>query len=69
MVASYLPDQLLRNLTPQPMTRDQQLEADEQLGAALAALSRGTGRVTRRARSWARHVAGTGQADRAFRNR
>ena len=48
MVASYFPDQMLRNLTPQRMSKAQQREADEQLGSAVAALSRATERLVGR---------------------
>jgi len=54
---SYQSDQLLRNLEPQQMTSAQQREMDAQLGAAVAVVTRGVGRVTRRVRTRARQAA------------
>ncbi len=66
MVASYLPDQMLRNLAPRQMTNAQQREADEQLGTVVAAFSRGTGRIVRRAKARAR-LGGAGTSSMSFR--
>jgi hypothetical protein len=69
---SYQSDQVLRNLEPQQMTSAQQREVDAQLGAAVAAVTRGVGRVTRRVRARARQAAvvvtvAAGQGARPFR--
>lgn len=64
---NYLPDQMLRNLEPRRLTNAQQREVDEQLGTVFAAISRLTGRVTRRVHAGPRHTAGAEQAARSFR--
>ncbi|HEX5189413.1 MAG TPA: hypothetical protein VFW16_07725 [Streptosporangiaceae bacterium] len=68
---SYQSDQVLRNLEPQQMTSAQQREVDAQLGAAVAAVTRRVGSVTRcvraRARQAAMVAAAVGQGARAFR--
>jgi hypothetical protein len=64
---TYLPDQMLRNLEPRRLTKAQQREADEHLGAAVAAISRRTGRVTRRLHAWARQIIMTDQRAGNFR--
>jgi hypothetical protein len=53
---NYLPDQMLRNMEPQRLTKAQQREVDEQLGAAAAVISRRTGQVTRRVQAWAQRT-------------
>ena len=64
---NYLPDQMLRNLEPQRLTRAQQGEVDEQLGTAFAAISRRTSRVTQRVRAWTRQAAMAKQPGGFFR--
>jgi len=60
MMTSYVPDQMLRNLSPQCLTTAQRREADEQLGATVAAVTRRTGRAIRRTHTWARQGRRTG---------
>jgi hypothetical protein len=67
MIASYLPDQMLRNLEPQRLTEAQQRQADEQLGATVAAITRRTGRVARCMQAWARQAAVLRRAAANFR--
>jgi len=67
MLMSYLPDQMLRNLAPPRLTQSEQRKVDEQLGTAVAGVTRRTNRVTRRVHQWARHASAPGQAARSFR--
>jgi Trp operon repressor len=67
MFMSYLPDQMLRNLAPQRLTQAEQRKVDEQLGTAVAVVTRGTSRVTRRVHAWARQSAAPRQATGSFR--
>jgi len=60
MMTSYVPDQMLRNLSPQCLTAAQRREEDEQLGATVAAVTRRTGRAVRRTHRWARQGRRTG---------
>jgi hypothetical protein len=64
---SYLPGQMLRNLAPQRLTEAQQREADAQIGATVAAITRRTGRVARRLQAWAREASVPRRATAAFR--
>jgi len=74
----YVPDQLTRYLTRQPISYAQQREVDEELGRAAAAISRPIRRIAARVQALAesrpaltfRKLAGAGpdrQADRYCR--
>jgi hypothetical protein len=67
VIMNYLSDQMLRNLEPQRLTKAQQREADEQLGAAVAAVSRRTSRVIRRLHAWALQTVMADRRARSFR--
>lgn len=67
MMTSYMPDQVLRNLAPQPMTRTQQREHDEQLGSVVAAVARRAERLVRGSRTRLTQGPPTGRALRGFR--
>ena len=61
-MTSYLPDQMLRNMTSQPVTAAQQQEVDEYLGSAVAAASRRARRISRSAQGWVRSAAHTSRS-------
>jgi hypothetical protein len=63
----YLPDQMLRNLTPREMTVGEQREADEQRGQVAAAVARWFHRVAAQAHAVAARPARQGHQPEAFR--
>lgn len=67
MMTSYLPDQMLRNLALQPMTRTQQREVDDQLGSAAASVTRFAQRLIS-SRTKATQGTNGGHSVRVFRN-
>lgn len=67
MVTSYLSDQMLRNLAGQPMTQPQQREVDEQLGSAVAAVSRRAERFFGRVQAWTAGHSDRGHVAKGFR--
>jgi hypothetical protein len=64
---TYVPDQMLRNLEPQRMTKAQQRDVDEHLGAAIAAISRRTGRIVQLVHVWDRQTANAERETKSFR--
>jgi hypothetical protein len=63
----YLPDQMLRNLTPREMTAGEQRKADEQRGQIAAAVARWVHRVAAQAHAVATLPARPGHQSEAFR--
>jgi hypothetical protein len=53
----YIPDQFLRNLTPQRMPDRQQRDMDQQVGIVVAAIARPTRRLARRVQTLAARIA------------
>ena len=63
----FLPDQMLRNLTPREMTAHEQREADEQRGQVAAAVARCSHRVAARVHAATALAGRDGHQPAAFR--
>jgi len=62
----YIPDQFLRNLTPQRLSDRQQRDIDQQVGAIVAAIARPTRGLARRVPTLGARIAAASRGRHVF---